>query len=252
MTNRNLENNAARATAARSYIIFSVNKSDRPFTLRALARAGISYKTVLGYYKGTREHSYIVNVDDWAAVWRVLAWAIATQESILHLGPVDRARDARPVILEFMSIGGFTTLRRPPVFLGYWYAVSKTTALARDAWTRDTGQHYVAALVRPDHITLRYDIAANEAALDASNDTVRASNRGAVRDHVKAAAARDAWAGAYKRGGTKEGHLRTPHHTTRAFEIRDGDRPVWSGPRPLTVKGTIGARGARTPSGHEF
>lgn len=227
MTNRNIENNAARATAARSYIIFSVNTSDRPFTLRALARGGISYKTVLGYYQGRREHSYIVNADQWPAVWRVLAWAIATQESILHLGPVNRAQDARPVILEYMSIGGFTALRRPPVFLGYWFAVSRETALCRDAWTRDTGQHYCAALTRPEHVPASNSDAAHRRAVYASNETVRASNAAAVA----------AWAGAYKRGGTKEGHLRTPHHTTPA----------------LAVGGYFNKAGAaRTPSGHEF
>ncbi len=235
-TRNNIENNAARATAARFYIVFSVDKRDRPFVLRALARAAVNFKTVLGYYQGTREDSYIVNADQWAAVWRVCAWSIATQESILHLLPVVRFMDARPVLLEYMGIGGFTTLKRPPAFLGYWWAVSRETALARDAWTRDAGQYYVAAFTRPEHVPAPNADAAHRRARYASNESVRVSNRAAVCGHKMAVDC---------------GAL---HHTTPAYALHGAPMvPGWHRPRPLTVKGQFNKTGgARTPSGHEF
>ena len=229
MATKHTENFEARACAANKYIVFAVYVKDGPCVLNAMVKHGINYKTAQGYYKGTLETVFIVNAGQFDLVFKYLWWAILTQESILHLGPVDRKQDARPAILEYMN----TT--RPPLFLGYFYAVSQTTALAEDAWTKDGDQFYVAALHRPDHVFDAKAYAASVDAVLASNASVRASNRAAVRGHKQAA---------------DKGAL---HHSTRAFEIRDGDRPVWTGPRPLAVKGIFNkAGGARTPSGHEF
>ena len=217
MTTNNVENYAARETATNKYIVFAVNKLDGPMVLNAMVKHGIDYKTVQGYYQGTLEDVFIVNAAQFDLVYKYLWWAISTQESILHLGPVDRKQDARPAVLEYVKI------TRPPLFLGYFYAVSQTTALAQDAWTKDGDQFYVAALHRPDHIAILGERTDNDAALEASNASVRRSNAAAVA-----------------------------HHTDRAYDTASTRFPAWGSSRPLTVKGTFTDRGARTPSGHEF
>lgn len=231
MSTRNIENNAARATGANKYIVFSVNKSDGPFILGSMQKYGINYKVAKGYYQGTREDVFIVNAAQFDLVYKYLWWAISTQESILHLGPVNRARDARPAILEYVKIA------RPPLFLGWFYAVPQSVALARDVWTKDGEQYYVAALERPPQSASPHTTFPVVPGLDASNDSVRRSNRAAVRGHKQA---------------VDRGAL---HHSTPAYAIGGPEaRAAWVGKRPLlTVKGTFNKAGAaRTPSGHEF
>ncbi len=132
MTDIYFENNAARAVGVERYVIFSVRPADRLQALSALRRWGINHKTVQGLYRDTLETSYVVNHKDWCAVRRFVWWAVSEQESVLHLGPVDRVQDARPAVLEYLHGGA-------PEFIGWFYAVSRGAALKAAGWTCDAG-----------------------------------------------------------------------------------------------------------------
>ncbi len=138
-----LENNATRALAPERYVIYSAAQSDVKHVRAALKLHNVSNKELSGQYKGKPEVSWIVNIRDWKQTLRVAGAFIDREATVLFLGKVNRARDARPAVL-------FHQATREPEFIGWFFAVSKETALQCEAWTFDGRQYYTTAMERDD------------------------------------------------------------------------------------------------------
>jgi hypothetical protein len=124
------------------YVCFATHESVLDCEL-ILVSKGILFNRVLGCYKGEQENAWIINRKDWHAI--VNHALVSQQESILHLGKLDRtqSKDVRPGVLEYSAI------QRVPEFIGYLWPVTEEYALTQDAWTRSFSTYFVAAFKEP-------------------------------------------------------------------------------------------------------
>ncbi len=111
---------------------------------------GLYYKEVEGFYGGEREGAFSVAARWFTAI--AAAGILRGQETVLFLSgqePVfnGKRRASRGSLApdgQAVPDNGWTDL-------GIWTSVSKTEALANDAWTYDPldNQHYITALLPP-------------------------------------------------------------------------------------------------------
>jgi hypothetical protein len=118
-------------SATASFIIFSVGNDilrQQQF-MHWAASQGISFKPLIGCYKGQTERSFICNAN-WLGDLR--DW-LDGQESILHLGPLfrdGRGHGDRVAELEYLADG-----RREAIGAYGW--APRAEALRQDGWTYD-------------------------------------------------------------------------------------------------------------------
>lgn len=120
------------AHGSASYIIFAIDDTSIAGGAQFrdwMTQHKIGFKALIGCYKGVTEQSYIINANDWAAVYETRACAL--QESILELGPCT-ARDKRPAKLIYQD-----WVKRPAEDIGFIQSVPEVEAKEYNSWSYD-------------------------------------------------------------------------------------------------------------------
>jgi len=128
-----------------SYIIFSTSEE----FVEVKNILGLDVTPLVGCYKGKEEKSYITNADNWELVY--YSPLLNGEESVLHLGPVDDDKQARPSVLQYLTPVPIAPAKTatPIEFLGYWWTVSMEEALKHDAWTKKGASYFITAFDDP-------------------------------------------------------------------------------------------------------
>ncbi len=124
--------------------------SDHDFPTFA-ADSRINYKTVIGYYRGIIEESYVINIYN---VNTILAGEILKgQDSVLLLAPQEPVYNGqRDTFRVKVSADGHQFDPNSEEYIGKWCAVSVAEALHSDAWIcyPDDNNWYVVKMLNPD------------------------------------------------------------------------------------------------------